>query len=70
MPKSIVPILVNILQYKVWLWDQNWGCSIPICVLGLKTLKLSIFEKYWLAAKVWRIRSKTIVDHYGLGSMA
>ena len=67
MPKSIVPILVNILQYKLWLWDQNWRHGTDTCVLRLKTVILTIFKKCWLAARVWRMEINPIGVHYALG---
>ena len=38
IPKSILPILVYILQYELWLCGKRYGYDRVICILGLITV--------------------------------
>ena len=65
--KSKLPILVYILPYEVWLWGQNHGFSGVICISGLNKLILSTYTRFCLALRVWVMKMKPIVVHYGIG---
>ena len=65
--KSKLPILVYILSYEVWLWGQNHGFSRVLCISGLNKLILSTYTRFCLALRVWVMKMKPIVVHYGIG---
>ena len=67
VPKSNLPNLMDILTYKFWLWDQNCRFGRAICVLGQKSVILTIYTKKCLAERVCEIKIKPNVDHYGIG---
>ena len=65
--KSILPILVYILPYELWLCCQRYGFDRVICILNLKTVNLTSWTKCRLAAQVPMVEIKPIVAHYGIG---
>ena len=52
--------MVIILQYEIWLWDQNYGFDRANCVLSLKTVNLTPFTKYRLAPQVHKVEKKLL----------